>query len=104
MNDELYAEFERLLSQKYRKVVGKQPKKTSRYIGVSWDRKNKKWKARKWNKKHKRDYNRGYFKSEYLAAQYVNVACDELNEEWDNPEVGVHDVIRPKKGRKPTPR
>jgi len=92
----------RLRSQE--KIVRKRQKKekTSQYNGVSWDRKNGKWKARKWI--NGKDYNRGTFDSEYEAAQYVNVACDEYNLPRANPDVGVPDVIVPKSGRKSAPR
>lgn len=126
MNDKHFEDFEVVLSRDYRKVarkVGKKKKSTkialvyrkkaarkvgktkkSRFRGVSWDRRNNKYKARKWDKENQTDYHRGYHSSELEAAKWVNVACDELGEPWDNPEVGLPDVIVPKKGKKPTRR
>ena len=58
------------------------PKK---YMGVSWNKQNKKWKASLLH--NKKQIHIGYFKNEKDAVKAVNWKCKELKIPMKNPQV-----------------
>merc|ERR1712034_102767 len=70
----------------------------SQYIGVSWIRERKKWRARLPHKGKK--YSAGLFDNEKHAAMKVNLLCDKFGIQRKNPTskyIGVCWVTREKK-------
>jgi len=63
---------------------------TSKYIGVCWHKKAKKWKAQMtYNKK---EYYGGLFESKEYAAMKVNLLCEKLKIERKNPTINIEPV------------
>jgi hypothetical protein len=58
-------------------------RRSSKYVGVSWDKRRKKWVAKI------KDSYIGGFEIEKDAAKAINVKCQELNIPLKNPGVGV---------------
>jgi len=68
---------------------------TSQYIGVSWDKNNKKWRARLIHKGKK--YSAGLFDNEKHAAMKLNLLCDKFGIQRKNPMINIKfDDIRQK--------
>jgi len=69
---------------------------TSKYCGVSWNKKMKKWRTLlSHNKKH---YFGGYFESEENAAMQVNFLCDKSEIKRKNPTIDIQpNESKPKK-------
>ena len=65
--------------------------KTSKYRGVYWHKKHKKWDARICLKGQKPKFG-GYFEDEVDAAQKVNQLCEELQIPAQNPEISVMQI------------
>ena len=62
---------------------------SSKYLGVHWNKKKKKWEAN-FGHNGQRDYI-GNFENEEDAAKAVNLKCQELNIPLKNSSVGVLD-------------
>jgi len=68
---------------------------TSKYTGVSWNTRNKNWKAQLAH--NTKIYYGGYFDKEEDAALSVNFLCDEFGIQRKNPKIGMEfDAIRQK--------
>jgi len=69
---------------------------TSQYIGVSWHKDNKKWRALLIHKGKR--YSAGLFDNEKHAAMKVNLLCDKFGIQRKNPMVAIklYDAIRQK--------
>merc|ERR1712034_257695 len=63
------------------------PNQTSKYIGVSWHKNNKKWEAKMMC--NKKLLNGGYFDDEEQAAMSVNLLCDKMGKERKNPMIAI---------------
>jgi len=61
--------------------------KTSKYIGVSWNKDSKKWETSLTHKKTK--YCGEYFDNEENAAMSVNLLCDKCKIKRKNPEINI---------------
>jgi len=73
--------------------IQKAPNKTSKYIGVIWNKHCKKWRVQLVHNKKK--LCGGYFDSEENAAMKVNLMCDKIEKERKNPMINIHlDEIR----------
>merc|ERR1712034_104461 len=74
-------------------VVPRVSNQTSKYIGVAWDKKCKKWKTQLIYKG--KSYYGGYFDIEEHAAMELNLICDKIKIKRKNPEINI-DIIQKK--------